>query len=153
MQLAENGIHEDVLRVMYQQGMYGVKEDKVKGIKWHRRGVEAGSGKSADNLGLAYLSSVDGAEKDAHMAVEYFRKAVEELNDAVAYTALLIFACHWDKLKGVLFHRQAAICGVTAVTYQLNFDNLRNAFNEGSYITPKRSMHLRSGQTRLLATR
>ena len=61
---------------------YGVKANKVEGIKWWKKAAEQGYVNALTNLGILYLSG-DTFTKDYNKARNYFLEATKK-NDAVA---------------------------------------------------------------------
>ena len=129
LSLANNGSQKNMFRVavFYSQGMYGLKQDKAKGIEWYQRAMEAGSGSAACNLGLAHFNG-DGVERDHNKAFRLLMQAID-MGSVIAHEAIgELFMVYGKVEKGILHYRKAAICGLSNPHI---FGNLRNAFREG----------------------
>ena len=78
--LAEQGYAEAQFNVgmMYYKGR-GVKQDKVKAVKWYRKAAEQGLAEAQLKLGLEYYFNEGlGVKQDYVEAVKLYRKAAEQ---------------------------------------------------------------------------
>lgn len=132
MKLANAGRHRSLWRVggFYFDGVQGLKQDKVVGIKWMRRAAEAGSSGAANALGMFCLKG-DGMSQDIGAALEWYQKAAE-LGRVQAFGMIGLLLKQMGVMdEAILNFRKAAICGVSD---NIIFDELRDDFRKG-YIT------------------
>jgi hypothetical protein len=61
---------------MYLRGV-GTDSNSSEGIKWYRRGADAGDMTAQTHLGTAYKSG-NGVERDLGKAAEWYRKAADQ---------------------------------------------------------------------------
>ncbi len=73
---SENKIDQSLLFIgaMYQEGGYGIKQDKSKGINSLKEGANQGLPKCEYGLGVAYYNG-DGVEKDRNVAYNWIKKS------------------------------------------------------------------------------
>ena len=126
----------------YFDGEMGLRQDKVEGLKWYHRAVEAGSGDAAFALGRCYKDG-DGVEKDMEKAMEYFQKSAE-LDFVLAFAVIGHLLISKDEIEqGMLNVRKAAICGVTDESI---FNLLRDGFQCGVITKDEYAYTLRENQ-------
>ena len=145
MKRVNAGHHEAIYRVAryYFMGeMYGLRQDKAEGLRWHDRAIEAGSGDAAYNIGNIYLNG-DGVEQDHVRAFEYFQKAAK-LGDIHAFLQVgHVLLSKGEIEEGMLNYRKAAICGMSEDSL---FDLLRNGCRDGFITKEEYAFTLRENQ-------
>ena len=110
--------------------MYGLRQDKVEGLKWFHHAVEAGSGIAAYSIGQCHVRG-DCVDKDYDKALEYFQKSADLGYIPAFHIVGTILMTKGETEEGMLNLRKAAICGMSE---EKLFEQLRDGFKEG-YIT------------------
>ena len=132
MKRASTGNGEAMYRVgnYYFHGKMGLRQDKVEGMKWYHRAVEAGSGTAAGIIGNCYHEGY-GVKQDMEKAMEYFQKSAE-LGYIPAFSFVGRFHLSIGEIEESMLNlRKAVICGINEDGL---FNTLRDCFKHG-YIT------------------
>ena len=134
--LAARGRHDSINRIAgyYFYGEMGLRRDRPEGLKWYKRGVEAGSELSAIKLAFLYWQGYRSnlrIRQDYDKSLEYFQKGVELGSVSAFITIGDIFMQRGEIEEAFLNYRKAVMCGMCNDDL---FKTLRTAFKDG-YIT------------------
>ena len=126
----------------YFNGEKGLQQDKVEGLKWYHRAVEAGSATAAHIIGNCYDRG-DGVEQDIDKALEYYQKSADlGYITSFALTGIILLK-KGEMEEAMLNLRKAVMCGISK--YDI-FHFLRMGFKEGCITKEENAYTLRENQ-------
>lgn len=76
-----HGDAQSMIGCLYEDGL-GTTQDMEKAVYWHGKAVEQGVAKGQANLGMAYALGFGGLEKDEAKALELFKLAADQDEEA-----------------------------------------------------------------------